>query len=63
MRVTTLVVASLLLFLVGSTAGRTIGTQKARRPLSAAEVEHGLRSAVPNVRMAALVQNMELISS
>ena len=56
MRVTTLLVASILLFMVGSTAGRTTRTPNARRPLSAADVEHGLKSAVPNARMAALVK-------
>src|SRR5437879_5955672 len=56
MRVTTLLVASILLFVVGSTAGRTTGIPDARRPLSAAEVEHGLKSAVPNARMVALVK-------
>src|SRR6266852_2506945 len=54
MRVTTLLVGSILLFMVGSTAGRT--TTNAFRPLSAADVEHGLKSAVPNARMAALVK-------
>src|SRR6266851_4000965 len=54
MRVTTLLVGSILLFMVGSTAGRT--TTNAFRPLSAADVEHGLKSAVPNARMAALVR-------
>src|SRR5260370_14644260 len=60
MRVTTLVVGSLLLFIllvvVGSSAGRTTHTPNASRPLSAADVEHGLKSAVPNARMAALVK-------
>ena len=56
MRVTTLLVASILLFMVGSTEGRTTRTQHAPRPLSAADVEHGLKSAVPNARMAALVK-------
>src|ERR1700675_550651 len=65
MRVTTLLVGSLLLFIlvvilvamVGSTAaGRTTRTPNASRPLSAADVEHGLKSAVPNARMAALVK-------
>ena len=55
MRVTTLLVASILL-LVGSTAGRTTRIQHAPRPLSAADVEHGLKSAVPNARMVALVK-------
>ena len=54
MRVTTLLVASILLFMVSSTEGRTTRTQHAPRPLSAADVEHGLKSAVPNARMAAL---------
>jgi len=39
--------------MVGSAAGRTAKTP---RPLSAADVEHGLKSAVPNARMAALVK-------
>jgi len=56
MRVTTLLVASILLFMVGSTEGRATPTQHAPRPLSAADVEHGLKSAVPNARMAALVK-------
>jgi TPR repeat protein len=55
MRVTTLLVASILLFM-GSTAGRTTRIQHAPRPLSAADVEHGLKSAVPNARMIALVK-------
>src|SRR5216684_4366722 len=60
MRVTTLLVGSLLLFIllamVGSSAGRPTHTPNASRPLSAADVEHGLKSAVPNARMAALVK-------
>src|ERR1700730_9925548 len=65
MRVTTLLVGSLLLFIllfilvamVGSTAAaRTTRTPNAPRPLSAADVEHSLKSAVPNARMAALVK-------
>src|SRR5450755_1539724 len=56
MRVTKLLVASILLFMVGSTEGRTTRTQHAPRPLSAADVEHGLKSAVPNARMVALVK-------
>src|ERR1700687_5046284 len=56
MRVTKLLVASILLFMVGSTEGRTTRAQHAPRPLSAADVEHGLKSAVPNARMAALVK-------
>src|SRR5216684_7627100 len=60
MRVTTLLVGSLLLFIllvvVGSSAGRTTHTPNASRPLSAADVEHGLKYAVPNARMAALVK-------
>ena len=55
MRVTTLLVASILL-LVGSIAGRTTRIQHAPRPLSVADVEHGLKSAVPNTRMVALVK-------
>jgi uncharacterized protein len=57
MRATTLLVGCcILLFLVGSTAGRTITAQNAPRPLSAADVEHGLKSGVPKARMAALVK-------
>lgn len=56
MRVTTLLVGSILLFMVGNTAARTTHAPNASRPLSAADVEHGLRSAVPNARMAALVK-------
>src|SRR5882762_10564176 len=56
MRVTTLLVGSILLFTVGSTAARTTRIPNASRPLSAADVEHGLKSAVPNARMAALVK-------
>src|ERR1700680_1535939 len=56
MSVTKLLVASILLFMVGSTEGRTTQTQHAPRPLSAADVEHGLKSAVPNARMTALVK-------
>jgi hypothetical protein len=60
MRVTTFLVGSILLFIllfmVGSTAGRTTRTPNAPRPLSATDVEHGLKSAVPNARMAALVK-------
>src|ERR1700737_3926349 len=56
MRVTTLLVGSLLLFMVGSSAARTTRTPNALRPLSAADVEHALKSAVPNARMAALVK-------
>src|ERR1700675_1379285 len=54
MHVTTLLVASMLLFMAGNSGGRTTGTPNARRPLSAADVEHGLKSAVPNARLAAL---------
>src|SRR5712675_1482121 len=56
MRVTTLLVGSILLFMVGSAAARTTRTPNASRPLSFADVEHGLKSAVPNTRMAALVK-------
>ncbi len=56
MRVTNLLVASVLLFMVGSAEGRTTRTQHAPRPLSVADVEHGLRSAVTKARMAALVK-------
>lgn len=56
MRVTTLLVASILLFMVGSKEGRAKRIQHAPRPLSAADVKHGLKSAVPNARMAALVK-------
>ena len=56
MSVRTLLVASIVLFMVGSTEARTTRTQQAPRPLTAADVEHGLKSAVPNARMAALVK-------
>src|SRR6202051_4049946 len=60
MRVTTLLIGSILLVIllamVGSAAARTTRTPNASRPLSAADVEHGLKSAVPNARMAALVK-------
>src|SRR5260370_23588341 len=56
MRVTTLLVGSILLLMVGSSAAQTTRTPNAFRPLSAADVEHGLKSAVPNARMAALVK-------
>src|SRR3982074_2942905 len=56
MRVTTLLVGSILLLMVGSAAARTTRTPNASRPLSAADVEHGVKSAVPNARMAALVK-------
>src|SRR5579864_858706 len=56
MCVTKLLVAGILLFVVASIEGRTTRTQQAPRPLSAADVEHGLKSAVPNVRMTALVK-------
>jgi len=56
MRVTALLAGSILLFMAGSAAGRTTRTPNASRPLSVADVEHGLKSAVPNARMAALVK-------
>src|SRR3981081_2228752 len=60
MRVTTLLVGSILLFIllfiVGSSEGRTTHTPSASRPLSAADVERGRKSAGPNARMAALVK-------
>src|SRR5260370_13410349 len=56
MRVTTLLVGSILLLMVGSSAAQTTRTPNAFRPLSAVDVEHGLKSAVPNARMAALVK-------
>jgi len=64
MRFTTFLVGSIMLFIllvillamVGSAAARTTRTPNASRPLSAADVEHGLKSAVPNARMAALVK-------
>ena len=56
MSVRTLLVATMVLFMVGSTEARTTRTQQASRPLTAADVEHGLRSGVPNARMAALVK-------
>jgi hypothetical protein len=55
MRAMTLRVASILSLVVGSIAARTTRAQNAPRPLSAADVEHGLKSAVSNARMAALV--------
>src|SRR6202795_874952 len=60
MRVTTLLVGSILLFMVGSSAARKTRAPNALRPLSAADVEHGLKSAVPNARMAALVKKYGL---
>ena len=56
MRATTLLFGCILLFLVGSIAGRTITAHHAPRPLSAADVEHALKSGVPKTRMAALVK-------
>jgi TPR repeat protein len=56
MSVRTLLVASIVLFMVGSTEARTTRTQRTPRPLTAADVEHGLKSAVSNARMAALVK-------
>src|ERR1700704_5924678 len=56
MRATTLLAGSLLMFMVCSAAARTTKSHNAPRPLSAADVEHGLKSAVPNARMAALVK-------
>jgi hypothetical protein len=56
MRAMTLLVASILLLVVGSIAARTTRTQNAPRPLSAADVELGLKSAVPNARMDAPVR-------
>jgi TPR repeat protein len=56
MRATTLLVGCILLFLVGSTAGQTRTANNAPRPLSLADVEHGLKSGVPNKRMATLVK-------
>jgi TPR repeat protein len=56
MRVTTLLLGSILLFMVVNATGRTTRAPNASRPLSAADVEHGLKSAVPNARMAALVK-------
>jgi uncharacterized protein len=56
MSVTKLLVAGMLLFMVGSMEGKAARTQHAPRPLSVADVEHGLKSAVPNARMAALVK-------
>ena len=51
-----LLVAGIFLFMVGTTEGRMTRTQHAPRPLSVADVEHGLKSSVPNARMAALVK-------
>jgi len=56
MRATTLLVGCILLCLVESTAARTTRAPNAPRPLSVADVEHGLKSGVPNARMAALVK-------
>src|SRR5271157_4481587 len=56
MRATTVLFGCILLFLVGSIAGKTITAHHAPRPLSAADVEHALKSGVPNARMAALVK-------
>jgi len=56
MSVTKLLVAGILLFMMGSTEGKATRTQHAPRPLSVADVELGLKSAVPNARMAALVK-------
>ena len=56
MRVTKLLIATILLSIVSSIECQTTRTQHAPRPLSAADVEHGLKSAVPNARMAALVK-------
>src|ERR1700726_3770526 len=56
MCVTKLLVAGILLFMVASTEGKATRTQHAPRPLSAADVEHGLKSAIPNARMTALVK-------
>jgi len=53
---TTLLVAAILLFMMGSGTGSTTRTQHAPRPLSTSDIEHGLKSAVPNARMAALVK-------
>ena len=56
MRVTTLLVGCILLLMLGSTAGQKMTAQNAPRPLSAGDVEHGLRSGVPNARMTVLVK-------
>jgi hypothetical protein len=56
MRVTKLLVAATMLSMVSGLECQTTRTQHAPRPLSAADVEHGLKSAVPNARMAALVK-------
>src|SRR6266404_822380 len=56
MRATTLLVGCILLCLVGSTAARATRAPNAPRPLSVTDVEHGLKSGVPNARMAALVK-------
>lgn len=56
MRVTKLMIAATLLSMVSSLECQTTRTQHAPRPLSVADVEHGLKSAVPNARMAALVK-------
>jgi TPR repeat protein len=56
MRATALLVGCILLSLVGSSAGRTTKAQSVPRPLSITDVEHGLKSGVPNARMAVLVK-------
>src|ERR1700727_1106742 len=56
MRVTKLLIAATLLSMVTSLECQTTRTQHAPRPLSVSDVEHGLKSAVPNARMAALVK-------
>ena len=56
MRAMTLPAASKLRLVVGIIAAQSTRKQNAHRPHSAADVEHGLQSAVPNARMAALVR-------
>ena len=55
MRATTILFGCILL-LGGIGAGTPTKAQKVPRPLSTTDVEHGLKSGVPNTRMAALVK-------
>src|SRR5438477_2724554 len=60
MRAMSVLVAGILLSTVVSMAARTVRTQSVPRPLSAADIEHGLRAAVTNGRMAALVKQYKV---
>ena len=51
-----MVVLGILLLTVGAIGARTARPQNTPKPLSVADVEHGLTSAVPNARMAALIK-------